>query len=537
MFEIHPDESRILRLLDGEIPESERVEVERHLSDCSECAEAMQQIESASALFKRRHQELTRAAVPPMPWCDIREKLRQADTQVMSKTLLLPERPPEAVRIWWWGAAAAAVVGALLVAGLPFGTKLNAAEVLSKAVSAEQAQPVARRHIRIKSGRFEYVRPAVLRTPEDALKRRQPDPLRARFVSARFNWDNPLSAQSFAEWRGSLRSPEDRVIILNRSDLGPGRHYRVRTKSADGVLAEVSLTLRADTMHPVQESFQFRSGESVEITEASDVPVQVPPPPHLASGEQKQDSPETTDTISPEEELRVLAALHSIGADLGEPIEVVVQQNRIHVNGLNPGPRRQAQIRSALAGLPDVLIDFEAPVSNSHGTVRQESTRVDTSTPLQARLEEIVGGRAGAERFVNEVLDTSDRILTRAYALQNLAARFPVERESEMGSNARQILRKLVRDHKTEIDALARRLPEQLSPVLNGSPRPAPSISCDTWQSCSGALMGASKQLDEALSTGFASADPEKSPSDLVSQIQSALAAWLAAVSAFKIEG
>jgi hypothetical protein len=215
----------------------------------------------------------------------------------------------------------------------------------------------------------------------------------------------------------------------------------------------------------------------------------------------------------------------------------VVQQNRIHVNGLNPGPRRQAQIRSALAGLPDVLIDFEAPVSNSHGTVRQESTRVDTSTPLQARLEEIVGGRAGAERFVNEVLDTSDRILTRAYALQNLAARFPVERESEMGSNARQILRKLVRDHKTEIDALARRLPEQLSPVLNGSPRPAPSISCDTWQSCSGALMGASKQLDEALSTGFASADPEKSPSDLVSQIQSALAAWLAAVSAFKIEG
>ena len=61
------------------------------------------------------------------------------------------------------------------------------------------------------------------------------------------------------------------------------------------------------------------------------------------------------------EELRVLVALHEIGADLGDPVEVNSANGRILVSGVGVLPQRQRDIHKALDGMPNVTVQFADP--------------------------------------------------------------------------------------------------------------------------------------------------------------------------------
>src|SRR6202044_1995539 len=58
------------------------------------------------------------------------------------------------------------------------------------------------------------------------------------------------------------------------------------------------------------------------------------------------------------DELHILGALHELGADLGDPIEVKRAGGEILVTGVGIPVERQRQIKEALGSKPNVVVRF-----------------------------------------------------------------------------------------------------------------------------------------------------------------------------------
>jgi len=61
------------------------------------------------------------------------------------------------------------------------------------------------------------------------------------------------------------------------------------------------------------------------------------------------------------EELQVVAALHQVGADLGDPVEIARNSGQIVVSGTGIPPQHQKQIHEALDSMPGVVVRFQEP--------------------------------------------------------------------------------------------------------------------------------------------------------------------------------
>src|SRR5690349_20649014 len=110
-------------------------------------------------------------------------------------------------------------------------------------------------------------------------------------------------------------------------------------------------------MRAIEERFQFRNNEWVEISEAVEINP-VGPEPSIAA--QPQVISEGA-SVSSADELRVIEALHRIRADLGEPIEVRRTERSIEVTVLGAAEQREQEIRSVLDDIPKVALRFEQP--------------------------------------------------------------------------------------------------------------------------------------------------------------------------------
>jgi hypothetical protein len=119
-------------------------------------------------------------------------------------------------------------------------------------------------------------------------------------------------------------------------------------------LVEATLELRSQDLRAVAGTLQFRNHERVEISELPDAPMPKPEaagvaaqaaPALMPSSMKNQSSALPRSTTTPGEELQVMAALHRVGADLGDPIEVIPSGDHILVTGMGITPERQQQIR------------------------------------------------------------------------------------------------------------------------------------------------------------------------------------------------
>ena len=140
-----------------------------------------------------------------------------------------------------------------------------------------------------------------------------------------------------------------------------------------------------------------------------------PPPPRLGA------------PASISEELQVLAALHEIGADLGDPVEVTRAEGQLPVSGVGLRPQRQQEIRRALNGIPHVSIRFAEPDAAempAEPAATPAAPATERSTGFQARIEQQLGGRPEFEKFSGQLLDFDEAAMARAYALRALAQRF-----------------------------------------------------------------------------------------------------------------
>ena len=212
------------------------------------------------------------------------------------------------------------------------------------------------------------------------------------------------------------------------------------------------MMLRATDLHPVEGRFEFRNRDWVEYDEISDASTTDGGTP----AETRLDAP-TRRTVPPSrsaalpsgtpasisEELRVLVALHEIGADLGEPVEVNHSGGRILVGGVGVSAQRQRDIHRLLDSMPNVTVQFAEPSAATSSADADAAPVGAKPSGIQARVEQHLGGRAEFERFSGHLLDTMDDAMARAYALRALSQRFP--EGTEMNAADRALLGDLAR--------------------------------------------------------------------------------------------
>ncbi len=498
----HPENGQLLLYLDGELPAFKARRVRRHVEACWECRAEIRELEKtmAECVGYRRAVLQEHIPAPPQPWIDITREFARADR-------LKPVPPPH--RMWLRPVAALAVVlVGILIYQLWRTPPVQAATLLRRAVAAEDTRHQKPRHLRIRTN-----------NPQPLL--RQSD----------YNWDSPLSVRSYQAWRDGLPRKRDEVTTLED-------RYRIRTTTDTGALASATLTLRAADLWPVEGRFEFRNQDWVEVTEA---PEETPAPPvaEATSPERRAGiappaaapPPDHFPASAPEIsglglELQVVAALHRAGADLGDPIEISRDGERILVAGTGVAPQRQNQIHSALQGLPNVALRFSNPNLSPQAdpSPAVPDTPADSqSARLQARIEAQLGGHAQFEKFSARLLDRSDAAMAQAYALRRLAREFSSDTESGLETKDRAVLRDIGREHVTVLAGELSELHRSLDPLI-GSGAERPHSLAATWQASAEQAFDSTSRVEKLIAV-YLGATPGDGPSaDVPGSLAAALA-------------
>jgi anti-sigma factor RsiW len=551
----HPEEEQLLRYSDGELPGRTTAQVRSHLEACWQCRTNLEELEkTVGACVRYRTNVLQRhLPAPPAPWTDIYVRFAQIDASLERPSLAdrvarLLAWPLDNVKIWAPAAVALMIVFALFYR-YRLTPSVQAAELLHKAMVAADTHPAKPHKIQIRTKAHSVTR---LAGSEQMLASNAGDQetlnsLKTLFHKANYNWDEPLSARSYSAWRDQLRTKQDRVIQERDS-------YRIRTNTESGDLMEATLQLRSEDLQPMEGRFEFRNQEWVEITAvAEDVePSASPivsgngPAPENRAGPALEVTPNGVSPTAPAlsatagDELRVLAALHQVGADLGDPVEVSRNGGEIVVSGVGIAPERQQEIQQALGSLPRVVVRF---TESAPGNARPEQSAVETPAnsdirQLQARIAEQVGGRAHFEQLAAQVLDMSEPLMARAYALRRLVDRFPVQVEAQLSSRDLETLRQLQREHTSALRQQTLELEQVLKPVLAsvGGPtrgEPAAALSADAWQPATEELFQSARRVERLLAVMFGAAPGDSADEQFPGQLLSGLAQLRAKVEAY----
>jgi hypothetical protein len=367
-------------------------------------------------------------------------------------------------------AAAAALIAMMAVHRMNRVTPVTAAELLRKAVAAEPVAATSKR-IRVRTAGRSVSRPAVVQRGSGTA-----EPLEGLFLAAHFSWQDPLSARSFSAWREQLPSKQDRVRVNDGS-------YEIRTTTGSGTLTEAVLVLDARDLHPVSETLQFAT-ERVEIAlddaVESAAPVIAPAPA----------APSIAGVGGAALELRVVAALHAIRADLGEPVQVSRRDGELVVEATGLTPAREKQVREALASIGGVRVKVDSPES---AALPPGSGRIATAAGVRGQLEQALG-----EEGVNRILDASEAVMARTHALRGLSRRFPHDVEAQLADADRSVLGNIRGEHVSGLVTQLRMLQAALSPLIPKLAQGTASPAAD-WQARAERIAVAGQAVDHLL--------------------------------------
>jgi hypothetical protein len=530
----HPEEGLLLRYLDGEAPGRKMRQVRRHLEACWECRTAAEELEHtvARCVHYRKNVLAAHLPAPPAPWADLSREFDRIDAEAaatsFSMRLTSWLMPTPAIR---WALSGAAIIA--LAAGLYYQfhetPSVQAASLLKRAVVAAQAHTAPHRRIQVRTRTAKYILNQGPAIPAVA----------AMFVAAHYNFNDPLSARAFGDWRASLSGKQDEVRTV-ADPLEPGKAcYEIKTIAAAGELATASLMLRTTDLAPVEGRFEFRNQEWVELTDFTEVSATEGGTPATTRLEapMRRTEPSRSAAVpsgssaSVSEELRVLAALHEIGADLGDPVEVKLADGRVLVSGVGIPAPRQREIQDKLESIPGVTVQFGAAEVGQDllaGSPPQAVAEAPKSTRLQSRVEKQLGGRVEVERFGGQMLDWTEAAMSRAYALRALAQRFPAGDESGLAPADRRVLEDLARNHLANFAARVDGLHRTLAPVLVSlggvTAQGRPANSHTSWQPAAEDAFRAGRRVEMLLSQLFGMAPETAGAQNLPSDLLAALA-------------
>ena len=548
----HPEDEQMLRYADGELRARAAGEVRSHLEACWQCRAQFEELQNTVAECVGYRKNVLQRHLPPPPaqWTDIRQLFSEIDASLGQPSLLdravcALQWPVHNARKW-----APVAVALLIVWGLYYRFRITpsvqASELLRKAVIAAEAHPAKARRLEIKTKSQHLTRFAGAgQTLASSADSATLGSLQNLFQAANYDWDDPLSAKSYQAWRNQLTGKQDQVV--QEKDA-----YRIQTSASSGELMEASLTLKSQDLQPVEGRFEFRNREWVEISEIAD---STPPSNATAAtdGHRVQNHADLPAAMAPDgtpripapapeatvgDELRVWAALHQAGADLGDPIEVSRTGGEILVTGIGIPPQRQREIQNAIGSQPRVVVRFS---ESAPASVRAEKPAAGTPPgaeirQLQGRVAEQIGGRANFEQLASEIFDLSEPMMSRAYALRSLAQRFPMQVESQLNPQDRELLRQLTREHTATLRRQTAEIERLLKPVLGSGSGPGSgatgALSSNAWQPATEELLQSARRVEKLLAVVFGAAPSETADDRLPSQLFSSLAQLRA-----KVEG
>ncbi|MEO8131393.1 MAG: zf-HC2 domain-containing protein, partial [Bryobacteraceae bacterium] len=476
----HPQDDELMRYADGEMPARQARKIRSHLEACWQCRAGLEDMQKVISDCVRYRKDLLQIYLPSPParWGDIHQGFAEIDASRNDVPLFLRIRDSLRLRLAaaprWAAAALAVVLVGVLSIELLQTPSVQAAELLRKAAAAAEARPAKPRLIQIKTSKHQITRR--LNAAVNASSAEAQSEIQALFRTARYNWNDPLTVRSYQDWRDGLSDKRDEVTTVTDQNV-----YRIHTSSAAGEIAEATLTLRILDLQPIQERFEFRDREWMEISE---LPEDAAPVSEAIAG--SPFSPPTTRRAAPAsaavriteatpgqklgEELQVLATLHRLGADLGDPVEVKRERNQILVEGVGIAPGRQEQIHQALDAVPNVVVRFSEPAAAAGGNVQPAPVPLPSAKsvnqPFQARIEQQIGGRQNFEQFSSQLLDMSDSMMSHAYALRRLSDRFSRDLEASLSPADRKVLQDLNGEHAAAIQQQAAQMERLLKPVL-----------------------------------------------------------------------
>jgi hypothetical protein len=247
-------------------------------------------------------------------------------------------------------------------------------------------------------------------------------------------------------------------------------------------------------------------------------------PTHLpAEVPQREPAPVATGLAN---ELLAVAALHKLGADLGDPVEVAREGQRVVVRGTGVSPARQQEIRQALVSLPNIDLQFPQPAPHAAPSSAEPQATAQAPappSPMQNRLEAQLGGHNQFENFSSQLLDHQEAAMARIYALRRLAAQFPSDADGQLSADNQHLLRDLARQHleamARELTAIRRIAVPVLGPVPNAV---SGSLAMATWQAAAEDVFSSGQQVDSLLAglLGLAASDDAQPRSFLTALAQ-----------------
>jgi anti-sigma factor RsiW len=538
----HPEDDLLLRYIDGELPSRRVRQVTHHLEACWQCRSEVEELQGtiADCVRYRKNVLETHLPPPPNPWPDMYREFARVDTALSAEPWMARvKRSLGSPLILRWGIAVAAAIVVAVVVFQQFreAPTVQAAALLKRAVSAADARQGTPRHILIQTRTQRMTRVIGSRQTRAAVEPLAAT-LKARFQAAHYDWDDPLSAKAYKGWFDGLApaARRDEVTTVADPQLPAERCYQIRTEASEGNVAAASLTLRATDLRPVEGKLEFRDREWVEFTEITEattrddgrpVATNVEPPIGGAVPSRLARTPGPTASIS--DELQVLAALHEIGADLGDPVEVTLSGERVVVNGVGIPAQRQKQIHDALDAIPHVEIQFTEPAAAplpAAPAVPDAGSGGSKPAGIQARVEQQVGGRAEFERFSAQILDRNEMMMSHAYALRALAQRFPADQGAGLSPQDRQVLRDMARDDAGELSKQASGLERALNPLLTamgGSAAMRAAATQSAWEPAAEELFQASHRVEVLVSVMLGATRGDGATDHLPSELLSAI--------------
>jgi hypothetical protein len=221
-------------------------------------------------------------------------------------------------------------------------------------------------------------------------------------------------------------------------------------------------------------------------------------------------------SVMTHQEVMVVARLHELKADLGEPIELErTSADRLVLTGSGLSADRAQQIRQALAGLPDLTMHFVVPhATGGSSGLGAPAPVARRAMAFEAELIQYAGGRPALEKLTDSVLDAGDQLTMYVHALDNLEKRFA---GVDVSSEDRAVLDGIQRDDRSNAAQAARALARLLGTIYDklAIERTAPRAQ----QS----LMQATLNVDRLLNATFAGAQSDLTDRELYSQLRASL--------------
>jgi hypothetical protein len=496
MSDHHISDGELIGFSDCEIGPARAVQIETHLKACAQCRARCSILSSGAQAYQQFHEEVLKPALaaPQSRWPDLR--LAQAVSPRRNFFL----RPA----VW----SAFALAAACLV--LVFAYILNTAEPrrMSELLArASDAPAPVNRRIRVRVNGQSWSRPALLTRGRERVGLEH---VEALFVRANYSWDNPLSAHSFALWRRHLSDKRDHVTFVDTGGR-VNRLYRIQTETPNGTLHIASLTLRSQDLAAIEGAFEFDNHEVVTMSDAGQESTAPPNVLEAVPAVKKRLAQPVEHPVTAADELRVLAVLDQIGADVDEPLKVEADSGNQHIviSGMGMSAAREQQIRDALAAIPNAVVRFSSAQVPSARNVQSATPAnpvgVDANPALRRLLEQRAGGAPQFEAITGQALDASNSLLARAHALAILAREFPPDVEANFEGTDRETLLRLRRKHAAFIEQTTLNLESALKPLLpasaTGSDRyPETGVPPDaSWQTGAAEMFERVRALDQSV--------------------------------------